>query len=368
MSTALATQPTMAIQAMPPLAAFAMSPQDLVNQITLIQQAMQMVMKDGVHYGTIPGTEKKDRDGNLLKDQPKALYQAGAETLSVMYGLTAKVDLITKDLLGSHREVTALVTLFDRAGNMRSQATGFATTMESKHRYRGAAGKDCPSCGEKTVKRGSAKYGGGYYCDQNKGGCGLKWTSSTPEAKELDKQPTLRAENQDCADVYNTVIKMAEKRAFVAAVRRATGCSDIFGHDLEDLEHRMQEIKDAEGVEVHPSEGSVGKTDKKEDKKVEETKAETKKETVKEATSPRILMNREGKALKDALDTLQKDSGTPVMVRLCKLHGADSFPILPDAKIETMRKDLAELTAKAKDMAAIEDTLAGWERTAQEGA
>jgi len=36
-------------------------------------------------------------------------------------------------------------------------------------------------------------------------------------------------------DVRNTVQKMAEKRAFVSAVLMATGASDIFAQDLEDL-------------------------------------------------------------------------------------------------------------------------------------
>lgn len=352
------TAPTMAVAPMPPLAAFAMSPQDLVNQVTLIQQAMKMVMKDGVHYGTIPGTERKDRDGNALAEQPKSLYQAGAETLSVMFGLTTKVDLITKDLQGGHREVTSQVTLFDRAGNMRSQANGFATTMESKHRYRGAAGKVCPACGELQVKRSAAQYGGGYYCDQKRGGCGVTYKPSTPEAQALNKQPTLRAENQDCADLYNTVLKMAEKRAFVAAVRRATGCSDIFGQDLEDLERQMEEIKEAEVVPP-TTEGSVGKTEAKTEAKPTESKAAT--------PTPRVLMNRAGKALSEAIDAIQKDGGKPVMVRLCKLHGAESFPTIPDAKIDATCKDLAELTAKVKDgLPELEELLAGWERTAQE--
>ncbi len=47
-------------------------------------------------------------------------------------------------------------------------------------------------------------------------------------------QPTGNVENPDLADVWNTVRKMAEKRAMVAAVLVGTGCSSIFTQDLEE--------------------------------------------------------------------------------------------------------------------------------------
>lgn len=346
---------------------FALSPQAVVQQAALIQQIMKEVMKKGEHYGVIPGTEKKGADGKLLPDdqQKNSLFKSGAEKIAFTFGLSNKLDIIADNLPGGHREYRIMCTIFDRAGNPRAQGIGSASTMESKHRYRGYTGKKCPKCGESCMAPNGKDYGGGWYCKKLGGGCGIVFKSGTPEAKVLDEVQTMRKENQDPADQYNTILKMAKKRAFVDAILTATAASDIFAQDLEDLEDRMEEMKDAEVI-TPTSEGSVGKADKKEDKQ-EKKVDETKRETVKDAPSPRILMNREGKALKDALDTLQKDSGTPVMVRLCKLHGADSFPILPDAKIDAMRKDLAELAAKTKDgMPTVEETLSGWERTAQD--
>ena len=46
--------------------------------------------------------------------------------------------------------------------------------------------------------------------------------------KSGDKQ-----ENPDIADVYNTVLKMAKKRAHIDAILTATGASDIFTQDYE---------------------------------------------------------------------------------------------------------------------------------------
>ena len=43
-----------------------------------------------------------------------------------------------------------------------------------------------------------------------------------------------RQENPDIADTWNTVRKMAEKRAKVAATLNALGASDIFGQDLDE--------------------------------------------------------------------------------------------------------------------------------------
>ncbi len=44
-----------------------------------------------------------------------------------------------------------------------------------------------------------------------------------------------KVENDNPADNYNTVLKMAKKRALVDAVLTATAASDIFTQDLEDI-------------------------------------------------------------------------------------------------------------------------------------
>ena len=44
-----------------------------------------------------------------------------------------------------------------------------------------------------------------------------------------------KAENPDIADTYNTVLKMAKKRAHVDAIITVTAASDIFTQDVEDL-------------------------------------------------------------------------------------------------------------------------------------
>lgn len=214
----------------PALANMAMSVQDVVRQAHLIQQVMREVMRDNEHYGVIPGTSGK-----------KSLLKSGAEKLCFTFGLAPRLDIRTENLDGGHREITVICDLYDRAGNHRGQGVGSASTMESKHRYRGAGGRMCPKCGAMSCKPSKAQYGGGFYCDKKSGGCGIAFKSGTQEAKKIDAMPAMRQENQDPADQWNTVLKMAKKRALVDATLTATAASDIFAQDLDDLESRMEE-------------------------------------------------------------------------------------------------------------------------------
>jgi hypothetical protein len=45
-----------------------------------------------------------------------------------------------------------------------------------------------------------------------------------------------KMENADIADTFNTVLKMAKKRAYVDGILSATAASDIFTQDIEDMQ------------------------------------------------------------------------------------------------------------------------------------
>jgi hypothetical protein len=70
-----------------------------------------------------------------------------------------------------------------------------------------------------------SKEGDGHYCWKKQGGCG--WTGRV-------NQPSGKVDNPDLADQKNTVLKMAVKRALVAATITAIHASDMFTQDLED--------------------------------------------------------------------------------------------------------------------------------------
>ena len=89
----------------------------------------------------------------------------------------------------------------------------------------------CPKCGTDAIIKGKKEYGGGWLCFGKKGGCGTKWKDGDAA---IEGQSTERVPNDDLADQYNTVLKMANKRSLVAAVLNATAASDIFTQDIEE--------------------------------------------------------------------------------------------------------------------------------------
>ena len=200
------------------------------NRLAAVRELLKEELKgptpehpEGVDYGVIPGTKKK------------TLLQPGAEKIALMFQFSPSYTFTRIELPGGHLEVTALCTLtHSPTGRIVGQAEGTASTMESKHRYRGANGKTCPECGAEACIPSKKEYGGGYFCKEANGGCGKKWKPNTPECRALDEHPTTRQENPDPADQRNTVSKIAQKRAFVSCVKCASAASEVFTVDLED--------------------------------------------------------------------------------------------------------------------------------------
>jgi hypothetical protein len=104
---------------------------------------------------------------------------------------------------------------------------GICSTMESKYRYRNVADYDVTDMAiPKDAKEKKAEY--------RKQGYGMKKVGNEwawVQYKDADK-----TENPDIADVYNTVLKMAKKRAQVDATLTCTAASDIFTQDIEDMQ------------------------------------------------------------------------------------------------------------------------------------
>lgn len=214
-----------------------MTVQAIVDRKRKIVEVMQAVMRDGEHFGKIPGCGPKP-----------TLLKPGAEVLAMTFGLAPTFKIERTDLTGGHREYQVVCTLTHIAtGAVVSEGLGCATTMESKHRWRGG-GRLCPECGKATIIKGKAQYGGGWLCFEKKGGCGGKWKEGDPA---IEDQDTGRVENPDPADQYNTVLKMAKKRAQVDCTLTACGASDLLSQDLEDLPPGTRDYSDAEFTD-HP--------------------------------------------------------------------------------------------------------------------
>lgn len=170
---------------------------DVRAQVNLMQDVMKEVMQDGTHYGTIPGTKSK------------SLFKAGAEKLMATFRLAGdpEVDDLSRDGEIHYR---VKVTLRTANGLVVGAGIGECSSQEDKYAWRGSiCDKEFDTTPENRRRLKFSKYQG-----------------KVEEKKQVRTNP---------ADVGNTILKMAKKRAQVDAVITATAASDLFTQDIEDL-------------------------------------------------------------------------------------------------------------------------------------
>jgi len=191
------------------------------------------IMNEGADYGVIPGTTKM------------TLLKPGAEKLSSFFGLSPEFiyDQVVEDWTGHEHNgepffFYRVKCRLSRNGRVIGEADGSCNSWESKYRYRNASRK-CPKCGAEAIIAGKKEYGGGWLCFGKKGGCGAKFAD---DSRDIVGQEVGKVPNPDIADQVNTILKMAEKRALVAAVLIATNCSDSFTQDMEDFSEDTSHI------------------------------------------------------------------------------------------------------------------------------
>ena len=166
---------------------------DVSRHIQLIQQVLRSSMKEGVHFGVIPGTRGA-----------KSLWKPGAELILTTFRLGVAPDKI--DDTGDGYRVTLRVFHIP-TGNTVGYGVGSASWAEDKYAWRKAVSDDEYEARPELDRR--VKYYG------NKG-----------HAKQVRTVP---------ADYYNTILKMAKKRAMVDACLTCTAASDAFNQDLENV-------------------------------------------------------------------------------------------------------------------------------------
>jgi len=155
----------------------AMSLKEITDRVNLVHNVLDKVMKKGTHYGTVPGCGSK-----------MVLLKPGADVLAMTFRLVPQFKVERIDLDAGHREFDVTCSMFGPSGDLLGQGVGSASTMEKKYRYR--------------------------------------WDGEGPKRK--------RVENEDIADVYNTVLKIAKKRAHIDATLTVTAAADLFTQDLID--------------------------------------------------------------------------------------------------------------------------------------
>jgi predicted RNA-binding Zn-ribbon protein involved in translation (DUF1610 family) len=214
------------------------------ERMNLVTTVYKSIMEDGQDFGKIPG----------CGDKP-TLLKPGAEKLMMAFRISAtneKVDV--QDYPNMHRDYRVTVMLTSQGGEILGSGCGSCSTLESKYRYREAS-KKCPECGKEAIIKGKKEYGGGWLCFAKKGGCGAKFADGD---KAIEEQFTGRVENPDPADQWNTVLKMAKKRALIDACLTCLGASTMFTQDIEDMNL---------GHQVGPTAAEAAEKLKKEDEK-----------------------------------------------------------------------------------------------------
>ena len=203
----------------------ALSVEQAVERFNTVVEFVRTVMREGIDYGRIPGTDKP------------TLLKPGAEKLCTLFGLTSRFDLVrsVEDWHGSEHDGEPFFYYLYRCQLWRgdgilSEGDGSCNSFEQKYRYREAQ-RRCPSCGVAAIIKGREEFGGGWLCFRKKGGCGMKFAD---EDAEITSQPVGRVVNENIADQVNTIQKMAQKRSLIAATLLAVNGSEFFTQDGEE--------------------------------------------------------------------------------------------------------------------------------------
>ena len=175
------------------------------SNVNLIQEVMKGIMKEDTHYGIIPGTNKP------------TLYKPGAEVLAATFRIAVSYRI--EDLSGkgfSRYRVTAIGT-HQTTGFVLGEGMGACSSLEEKYKWRKASSNSEFEEMPEQLRRSKFGY-------------------NRSEKKEYE----IKQVRTEAADLDNTILKMACKRAQVAMTLNVTAASDIFTQDIEDLPEELR--------------------------------------------------------------------------------------------------------------------------------
>lgn len=226
--------------------------QNWYNQFVTFSKS---ILKMDLDYGVIPGTPKP------------SLYKPGAEKLRLVYGLGAELECIEKsiDIDRPYIDYTYRCTIKSKQGQILSQCEGSCNSMEPKFGYiwkpieKIPFGIDVSELPSKLTRKRITEYDFAIRKGETSGPYGKsqahwnKWRSAIQEGnakkhfvqrsgremEEWEMEETMilyRIANPNVVSMKNTIMKMAQKRAFVGAILLSTGASEFYTQDIEDME------------------------------------------------------------------------------------------------------------------------------------
>lgn len=205
-----------------PVQTRSLTPEAVREHVNLIQHVMAAVMKKDTHFGIIPGCKLP------------SLYKAGSEVLLTTFRIAVSVrveDLSDGDCIRYRVYTTGTHQL---SGVVVGEGIGECSSNEAKYKWRTCYIQKEFDATPETRRR--MKYS--------------EYKGKVSERMEIRTDP---------ADVANTILKMAKKRAQIDLTLTATAASDIFTQDIEDLPEELiererepsPEEKDAMAKRVH---------------------------------------------------------------------------------------------------------------------
>lgn len=164
-----------------------LSPGEAADRTAWLRQVTKAALVEGTDYGIIPGT-----------DRP-SLLKPGAEMLLVAAGVGFTIRRIDDADFDARRSVTYRATVRDRTGFTLAECDGTCSYDESRY-YRSAQDSE-------RLERARAM---------------------------KDRRPPKEDRFAEYKAPFNTLVKMAQKRALVGAALAAVAGSGLFATDTED--------------------------------------------------------------------------------------------------------------------------------------
>jgi len=224
----------------------------VIARYNYMKELVSRVMVEGLHYGKVPGTDKD------------TLLKAGAEMLTTVFGLVPGFEISEAIERWDAAEPFFYYRIHCRlyhASQLVGEGDGSCNSREARYRYRWVDEDDVPPELDKaTLKKRGGKATEPQFAvergqTQGKYGKPEEYWQAFRDAiqagtAEQDKMTSkdgrvmktwvidrtvYRVPNEDIFSQVNTILKMAEKRALVAATLVTTNASDFFTQDMEDL-------------------------------------------------------------------------------------------------------------------------------------
>jgi len=195
-----------------------LTPEELVKRHKQMTELITVALQKDTDYGLIPGTHKP------------TLLKPGAERISVAFGAYPKYQIVEEEI-DYDRITTVTQTRWTNTNEKPSKETAAKLKAAGQgrwHKTNGSWAWQVPTGTEEVKIPGLYRYL--IQCSLISRKTGTEIGYGLASCSSLEPKYSSRPHSSE-----NTILKMAEKRAFVAAVLNTFGLSDRYTQDVEDF-------------------------------------------------------------------------------------------------------------------------------------